>query len=246
VARLSVLGPLAETCIDAVLKDGVLKDVGFTVERAGGALEALDPLQAASVGPDCLVVRRETGEVPGFDLYVPGESDVHGESDAKRKAGAGELGIALEAAAAALGGVVGDPSVWETLRIENGIPAHETELSADRLAQEASQDERAISFTKGCFTGQEVVARIHYRGHVNRLLRGLLIPADKTGAVLPGAGLARGGRVVGLVCSVTESPRFGPIALAYVRREIEPGEHVELADTAGVHLEVTSLPFTER
>ena len=92
------------------------------------------------------------------------------------------------------------------------------------MPQEANFDElKAISYTKGCYTGQEVVARVHFRGHVNRHLRGLAYPPDG-GAVPRGAQLVDGeGRVVGDVRTSVVSPRLGGVALGMVRRDVPLG-----------------------
>ena len=140
---------------------------------------------------------------------------------------------------------------WEILRLERGLPVFGSELGAERLAQEAGQDDRAISFAKGCFTGQEVVARIHYRGHVNRHLRGLRwtpntlhAARDLVGAELQVPSDTGGGKPVGLITSAVHSPRFGPIGLGYLRREIAIGAVLESVGHPGIALQVTEVPFT--
>ncbi|HKP77484.1 MAG TPA: glycine cleavage T C-terminal barrel domain-containing protein, partial [Longimicrobiaceae bacterium] len=103
---------------------------------------------------------------------------------------------------------------------------------------------RAISFSKGCYTGQEVIIRIAHRGHVNRHLRGLLLgdaPAE------PGMRLfsPETGRDVGWLTSVTRSPLLGQtIALGFVRREVEPGATVRAGSVDGAKATVAKLPFT--
>ena len=207
--------------------------------------DELLPLEATTVrlrGAAALAVRREEIEGAGFDLYV----DHAGEA-----VGAERLSRRLEEAVTRAGGAAGVRGDWEILRLEQGLPVFGSELGSERLAQEAGQDGRAISFAKGCFTGQEVVARIHYRGHVNRHLRGLRWAPDAlhrardlVGATLrahPGTDRAR---PVGLVTSAVRSPRFGPIGLGYVRREIAPGAVLESIDHPGIALHVTDLPFT--
>jgi aminomethyltransferase len=205
---------------------------------AGGPRSAASPRPLTaqtwtpSAGRSELVVIREPIEVPGVDVYVP-ESDVERVADA------------LEAAARALGGGPADLDAWNTARIETGLPVFGTELGPDRLAQEAGQDARAIAFDKGCYTGQEVVARIHYRGHVNRHLRGIRFEGPvEHGRPDAGAELFHEGRSVGLVTSRTESPALGPIALAYVRREIEPGTRLRTEEDGPADALVCELPFT--
>jgi folate-binding protein YgfZ len=138
----------------------------------------------------------------------------------------------------ARGAVVVGEGVAESLRVERGRPRYGIDLDETVIPQEAGLNERAVSFTKGCYVGQETVARLHYKGKPNRHLRGLLL----TGAAEPGAELHLGERVVGRITSVADSPALGPIALALVRREAEPGSSV-LVGEDGVRGIVTELPF---
>jgi folate-binding protein YgfZ len=129
-------------------------------------------------------------------------------------------------------------------RIEAGRPEWGVDMDDSLLAQELDMDRLgAISYTKGCYTGQETVARVHFRGHVNRSLQGLRL----NDALLPPAGteLQDGdGKVVGVVKSGAVSPRFGAIALAIVRREIEPGGVLRASwPDHSVEARVDSLPF---
>jgi folate-binding Fe-S cluster repair protein YgfZ len=107
------------------------------------------------------------------------------------------------------------------------------------IPQEAGLNDRAVSFSKGCYVGQETVARLHYKGKPNRHLRGLRL----SGPVASGTPLRLGEREVGRVRSVVISPRFGPIALALVRREAGPGDVVQVGDGGDVSAEVVELPF---
>ena len=95
-------------------------------------------------------------------------------------------------------------------------------MDADTIPQEAGINERAVDFEKGCYVGQETVARLHHRGKPNRHLRGLLLtePAER------GTDILLGEKVVGRIGSACVSPRLGPIALALVRREAAPGDTV--------------------
>ena len=125
----------------------------------------------------------------------------------------------------------------ECARIEAGRPRLGYDMDADTMPQEAGINERAVSFTKGCYVGQETVARLHYRGKPNRHLRGLRLsePAER------GTEILLGEKVVGRLGSTSVSPRLGPIALALVRREAEPGATVEVG---GAPAEVVGLPFS--
>jgi folate-binding protein YgfZ len=128
--------------------------------------------------------------------------------------------------------------IAEILRVESGRPRLGFELGDDVIPQEAGINERAISFTKGCYVGQETVARLFYKGKPNRHLRGLRLnePVER-GAVIQGAD-----RELGRVSSACVSPSFGPIALALVRREAQPGDSVQVGD-AGAVGQIVELPF---
>jgi folate-binding protein YgfZ len=148
-----------------------------------------------------------------------------------------ELG-ALRSALEASGATPVDEPVVECLRVERGRPRYGIELDDTVIPQEAGLNDRAVSFTKGCYVGQETVARLHYRGKPNRHLRGLRL----AGPARSGDPVWLGERQVGQVASVAESPRFGSIALALVRREAPVGSSVTVADAVGA--EVVELPFS--
>jgi tRNA-modifying protein YgfZ len=126
----------------------------------------------------------------------------------------------------------------EILRVERGRPRYGVDLDDSVIPQEAGLNERAVSFTKGCYVGQETVARLFYRGKPNRRLRGLRLGAP----VVPGETLRLGEREVGRIGSSVVSPVHGPIALAIVRREAADGDSVEVGDTTATLVE---LPFEE-
>ena len=128
----------------------------------------------------------------------------------------------------------------ECLRIEHGRPRYGIDLDDTTIPQEAGLNERAVSFTKGCYVGQETVARLFYRGKPNRRLCGLRLSE----AALPGAELRLDERVVGRLTSAAVSPAFGPIGLALVRREAEIGTTVAVGED-GVSAEVVALPFAD-
>jgi tRNA-modifying protein YgfZ len=136
------------------------------------------------------------------------------------------------------GAVAVSEEVAECLRVEQGRPRYGIDLDDSVIPQEAGLNERAVSFTKGCYVGQETVARLHYRGKPNRHLRGLLL----SGPASQDDELALGDRVVGRLSSVVESPRFGSIALALVRREAEPGATLAVG-VHGTTAQVVALPF---
>ena len=125
----------------------------------------------------------------------------------------------------------------DCVRIESGRPRLGYDMDAETMPQEAGINERAVSFTKGCYVGQETVARLHYKGKPNRHLRGLRLgePAERRTEIL------LGDKVVGRLASTCVSPRHGPIALALLRREAAPGDTVLVA---GAEARVVELPFT--
>jgi tRNA-modifying protein YgfZ len=146
---------------------------------------------------------------------------------------------ALRAALEDAGAIaVSEPAV-ECLRVERGRPRYGVDLDDTVIPQEAGLNDRAVSFTKGCYVGQETVARLYYRGKPNRQLRGLRL----SGAAEAGDELEFEGRTVGRITTVAQSPSFGPIALAIVRREAQPGASVSVGTGGEVTGEVTELPF---
>ncbi|MHB8242169.1 MAG: CAF17-like 4Fe-4S cluster assembly/insertion protein YgfZ [Solirubrobacteraceae bacterium] len=132
---------------------------------------------------------------------------------------------------------VGEEAV-ECLRIESGRPRYGVDLDDSVIPQEAGLNERAVNFTKGCYVGQETVARLFYKGKPNRHLRGLHL----SGPAAAGQELRLGERVVGSIGSSALSPALGPIALALVRREAEPGSVLDVGES-GLSAEVVELPF---
>jgi folate-binding protein YgfZ len=125
----------------------------------------------------------------------------------------------------------------ECLRIESGRPRLGFELDGV-IPQEAGLNERAVSFTKGCYVGQETVARLHYKGKPNRHLRGLRLSEP----AVPGDTIMLGEREVGTVGSTCVSPIHGPIALALIRREAVPDDEV-LIGVDGARAVVVEPPF---
>jgi folate-binding protein YgfZ len=142
----------------------------------------------------------------------------------------------LELGAAPLGS-----GVWEALRLEAGRAAFGADVDADTLLNETGLETRVIDHAKGCYTGQEVVVRIRDRGHVNRHLRRLRLGDAPTPAAGTELYPQDGERAVGHVTSAAASPRLGTLALAYVRREVEPGGRVRVGGPAGVEAVVEAL-----
>jgi tRNA-modifying protein YgfZ len=139
--------------------------------------------------------------------------------------------------AAAGAAEVSEPAA-EIVRVESGRPRFGFDMGPESMPAEAGITERAVDFEKGCYIGQEPVARLHYRGKPNRTLRGLRL----SGPAEPGDPLRSADREVGTVGTACLSPALGPIALAIVRREAAEGDRLEVGD-GGVTAEVVSLPF---
>lgn len=156
----------------------------------------------------------------GLDLIVPAD-------------GADRLLAALERRGVALV----DEAALEIVRVEAGRPRFGREMTNETIPQEAGINERAVSFTKGCYIGQETVARLHYKGKPNRHLRGLTLSAPGS----DGAPVSLGERELGRIGTAVLSPAHGPIALAILRREAEPGAVVTVGE--GLEATVVDLPF---
>jgi tRNA-modifying protein YgfZ len=146
---------------------------------------------------------------------------------------------AVRAALVERGAVAVGEAAAELVRVEAGRPRFGIDVDDSTIPQEAGLNDRAVSFTKGCYVGQETVARLFYRGKPNRHLRGLRLH----GVAATGDPLTLGEREVGRVGTVVDSPTLGPIALALVRREAEPGAEVAVGAAGAATATVVELPF---
>jgi folate-binding protein YgfZ len=144
----------------------------------------------------------------------------------------------LLAALVEAGAVEVSAAAVEIVRVEAGVPRFGAEMDAATMPAEAGIVDDTVSFTKGCYIGQETVARLHYKGKPNRHLRGLRL----SGAAEPGAPLRLGEKEVGTLGGAVVSPALGPIGLAIVRREAQPGAQLFVGED-GVTAEVVALPF---
>jgi folate-binding protein YgfZ len=145
---------------------------------------------------------------------------------------------ALQNALEARGAEPVSETTADCLRVEHGRPRYGVDIDDSVIPQEADLNHRAVSFTKGCYVGQETVARLYYRGKPNRQLRGLRLSQP----AWTGAEIMFGDRTVGRLGSVAESPALGSIALALVRREAPPGSHV-MVGSDEIKAVVVELPF---
>lgn len=223
---------------------GLLEHFGTYLPPRFASATVLEEIRRVSLlGPAAAEVAAKVA-VPG-SLFRVDRPDEEGRGVDFYVARNGSDRKAIESAALAAGGAVALPVDYEIWRIEQGIPRFGRDVTADNLPQETGLVPRAVSFDKGCYTGQEVVARIHYRGHVNRHLRGIR-PVDRlaTPVLLHGTELVREGRVAGMVTSWCTSPRFGSIGLGYVLRELAPGYLIEADSEPPTPCVVTEIPFT--
>ncbi|MGI8498458.1 MAG: YgfZ/GcvT domain-containing protein [Gemmatimonadaceae bacterium] len=192
-----------------------------------GALAPYAHLPVEPVEAPVTLARVPDFGVEGYEMITPSE---HYADLTLRLSGMGAMPAGL--------------LVCEIARIECGRPEWGLDMDETTLVQEALLDTlHAVSYTKGCYVGQEVVARVHFRGHVNRLLRGLQA-AD--GEPLPTGSriVDESGKPLGDVRSSATSPRLGSIALAMVRREAEPGMAVMVEDEGSpIRAELVRLPF---
>jgi tRNA-modifying protein YgfZ len=149
-----------------------------------------------------------------------------------------ERGASLAELLDAAGAAEVSESAAEIVRVESGRPRFGLDMGPESMPAEAAITERAVDFEKGCYIGQEPVARLHYRGKPNRTLRGLRLsePAEH------GDPLLLGEREVGRIGTACLSPALGPIALAIVRREAAEGDRLAVGDGGGT-AEVVGLPF---
>jgi len=158
----------------------------------------------------------------GFDIVVEADK-------------AAELRQALEQAGAQ---PVGEET-REILRVEAGIPRFGRDMDDSNVVTETNLDD-AVSFTKGCYTGQEIIVRIKHRGHVAKKLTGLRFDTDRQ--IEPGAILKADGKEIGRVTSTAVSPKVGSIGLGYVRYGyLDAGTKVLVDDE--INATVTELPF---
>ena len=201
-----------------------------------------DGRRVSLLGPEAAEVAAQL-ELPTGVLRVERPSECGGGTDLYLPDG-GSAGT-IEAAVRVAGGEMASPHDYEIWRIERGIPRFGLDVTAENLPQETGLVPLAVSFDKGCYTGQEVVARIHYRGQVNRHLRGIRPVHPYSGPPVPcGTELTRDGRVAGTTTSWCTSPRLGPIGLAYVRRELAAGDEIDVAADPSFTCVVTEDHFT--
>lgn len=211
-------GPQAAAVIEAVSGFPVLR----SAEREGGSRTTLADWPdyhhdtATFDGNPISVARIDQLGVPGCCVFLA-------RTDEER----------FREAAIAVGARVVSPEAIQAARIEAGYPVFGVDMTDDTIPLEAGIENRAISFTKGCFVGQEVVIRVLHRGggRVARRLVGLSLAE----AVDPGAKISSDAKEIGFITSVAVSPDRGPIALGYVHRDFT---------AAGTSVTVNGQPAT--
>lgn len=219
-------GPLAAGSLHALFGAGLVLPAGDRFVRVELRAGSDANLEGCSV--DAFLLGRIESEGGGWDILLTAEDP--------------ELEGALLHAVESAGGSPVGREAWDIWRVERGIPEYGSDFGLENLPQETGLTERTVSFDKGCYTGQEVVARIHYRGHVNQRLMGLQAGGDEP--LAPDAELFREARASGRITSPVQSPRFGSIALGMIRREVDPGTLLSLSPAAEPDIMVRTLPFT--
>jgi folate-binding protein YgfZ len=209
--------------------------IGLAGPTAPAVLARLGAAPASP--PD--VLQHWTATVGGRPVRVVAVSEVEGEGFVI--CGTLADGLDLFEAASAAGAIPIGMEAINVLRVAAGVPWYGIDMDETHLVMEVGLD-RAISFTKGCYLGQEYVERVAARGHVNRRLSALCFTPDVPAS---GAKLTRSGHEVGWVTSAVRSPDLGPIGLGYVHRECwDPGTTLDAATPGGsLTATVTTLPF---
>jgi folate-binding protein YgfZ len=243
---LSVQGPRAAEVIRALdlfseipkqqlgstkISDATLGEI-YLANHSRLTLERRTPvrLERENTSP---LAEPEFGVPAGFDLFIPNHS-------------LGAVADKLIAAAKQIGGRACGWQAFETARIEAGIPRFGADMDETSIPLECGIESRAISYTKGCYLGQEVINRIHSVGHVNRELRGLRLADDLNFLPSRGDKLFHAGKEIGHVTSAVKSPALNAnVALGYVRREANQiGNELTLPTAAGAtRWKIVALPF---
>jgi folate-binding protein YgfZ len=209
-SMLTVQGKQAAAISEKVLRAGLYDLPRYYVVDVVWQNSTVTILRATHTGED------------GFDIVVQADK-------------AAELRQALEDA----GAQFVDHDTFEILRVEAGIARHGRDMDETNIVTETNLDD-AVSFTKGCYTGQEIIVRIKHRGHVAKKLTGLRFETERP--ITPGAILKADGKEIGRVTSTVLSPKVGSIGLGYVRYEyLNAGTKVFVDDE--ISATVTELPF---
>ncbi len=232
-AMLSVQGKKAAEVVSAVFADAAelapnqATQIAYPSSGKGG--DRLDAASPSSITNELTLMRASHTGADGFDFVVSAREAVS-LWDALQSAGARPVGYAA----------------LETLRIEAGVPRYGIDMDETNVVTEAGLDD-AVSYTKGCYVGQEIIARIKYRGHVAKKLTGVMF--EQAVKVAAGALVnSAEGKEVGRVTSVTYSPHLGrTIALAYLKFDcLAPDTKLNIISGDKLAAQVTELPFVRR
>ena len=199
--------------------------IARVLDADSASISASGVRQSVWKGHQITIIRASHTAADGFDLIV---NNAHAEKLWQELMAAGARPVGHDA--------------WETLRVEAGVPRYGRDMDDTTVVTETNLDE-AVSYTKGCYVGQEIIARIKYRGHVAKKLRGLLFQEPIT-LEAPAAIISSDGKEIGRVTSTTISPHLGRrIALGYLKYEYSSsGTEVKLN---GHTARVVDLPFVE-
>jgi folate-binding protein YgfZ len=212
--------------VPSALRDGISETLDHYLIMEDAELAPSDLVFFVAHGPRAAELRLLAPFAGTIDLLGQG-----GAVLAAPAAEAAKLEAKLAEAAAALGGVLADEATWEAVRIELGLPRFGVEFDTTHYPQEAALEKLAVSFSKGCYLGQEVIYMLENRGHVKRKL----VPLDLDGAASPPVGSAvttLEGEAVGEIKSATLGPSSGkPAAIAMVKwAHSKPGIELRVAD----------------
>ncbi len=265
---LSVQGPKAEAVVRAVGLFGVPPSRGLGGEKNSDRVNTelpTRPFQSAKAADATLgeLYLVNLPRLAGSAGVPPADSSIQNEPTCRRDAGAPRTaGFDLFVPTAALGAVMDKLiaaakkigvracgwTAFEMARIEAGIPRFGVDMDETNIPLECGIEERAVSYSKGCYIGQEVINRIHSIGHVNRELRGLRLADDLKTLPVKGDKLFKDGKEVGCLTSALASPALkANIALGYVRREAGAiGNELTMKTGAGESgTKIVELPFGE-
>jgi len=217
---LSLQGPHSGEVVQSLEIFGLPPEKPLSVVKAS----------SAEFGEAYLINQSRIG-IRGFDLFVPAQA-------------AATLMEKLLSGATAFGGRLCGWQSMEMRRIEAGIPRFGLDIDETHFPQECGIEERAVSYSKGCYIGQEVLNRIHTLGHVNRELTGLRFSSDLNALPVKGDKLINGNKEVGYVTSAVDSPSLkAKIGLGYVRKQLD-GKVLTLRTSETDHPVVLApLPF---
>ncbi|MGH9308988.1 MAG: YgfZ/GcvT domain-containing protein [Vicinamibacterales bacterium] len=228
-SQFGVYGPRAADFLDGAMPQDASRSDERSLSKELGSLPLDANVQRRFKGVPVLLVRSDDFGIPGFEVFVTGSAD--------------ELTATVREA----GAVDVSPGTAQVVRVEAGRPEFGVDMDEHTIPLEAGIEDRAISLTKGCYVGQEVIIRVLHRGH-GRVAKNLVgLSADShDGAIERGHRIHAGGKEIGIVTSAVRSPKLQrSIALGYVHRDFtDPGTRVEIgAGDRVLHASVVSLPF---